>query len=170
MSRTSIAVSAASLGAFAAIATTTLVAQQPITGELTPPSGPVGDTSPSLAELQSTLDALSSSFGSVNGPWLSKTFGGTVTLTSTPVADGPVLVHKVIVSSAYFALFDGDGVITPSGEVTSGNGIISAYNGGNGVDEVVLNVVSDQDLELSYNPLGGVRANVTVLYRPVPQP
>ena len=57
MSRTSIAVTAAGIGAFAAIATTTLVAQQPINGELTPPTGPVGDTTPSLADIDAKLSA-----------------------------------------------------------------------------------------------------------------
>lgn len=87
-------------------------------GPLDPPAGPVMETSPSLAEIETKLDqviAQQGTSGETTGPWevfrvpavgaLSDNAQGTL------VAEGRVYVHSVTSHRSVLAIFDGQGSI-----------------------------------------------------------
>ncbi|MEM9373928.1 MAG: hypothetical protein AAGA55_09820, partial [Planctomycetota bacterium] len=97
-------------------------------GPLNPPAGPVTETTPSLAEIKTTLDQLAASqTGSAlaDGPFLSfkshESGDFAQQLTSTPVVDGPVYIHDLIVYRADASLFEGQGAITANGRALTTN-------------------------------------------------
>jgi len=89
-------------------------------GPLNPPPGPVADTGPSLADLESGtgLPGGLVEFEVFNVPQLHQF---TSNLTGQEIAPGRVYVKSVTVSRGRVTLFDGPGATDSNGVVTSGN-------------------------------------------------
>ena len=136
---------------------------------LEPPAGAVADTAPSLAAIESKIDALSDPLSGVV-QWESARFDGRSGngLPARLVEDGSVLLHKLIISGGTVVAFDGPGgnIDSAAGSVEAGAAIadLQAISSSSS-SEVALNVVANNGLYIAFRNTQDV--HVTVLYRPL---
>jgi len=148
-------------------------------GPLDPPPGPVTDTSPSLGEIESKIDALQtgqSGEALPDGPFqvlaIPETGLLTSNLSTAELVTGPVYVHSITAYNARVVLFDGPGQINSSGNRLAGrwvarnNTLFSAEGDGRGpVQPVTVPVRQEfQDgLHAAWQPQDG-DAHFYILY------
>lgn len=174
--------------AIAAVTTTAwLLGFAPIPGTLEPPSGAVSDTTPSLAELEDKINALSAmTAGGRPGPgidgWESYQIGPVDNANDVPAATvaalpGRVFVHRISAFKGVLAIFDEPGSITLGSDVApdAANptplGFVGSTTFGNGSTggasrdsiELVLDVVFENGVYVTYS--AGDDSYFQILYR-----
>lgn len=104
-------------------------------GPLSPPPGPVAETSPSLDDLNTKLDLLvlnQSGNTEISGPFevfTAPLVGGlTDNFSGTLIAEGRVYVDSISVQYCEVAVFDGPGNVDTSGQVSAGTWVARAHN------------------------------------------
>ncbi|MEN1705945.1 MAG: hypothetical protein AAFR76_12490 [Planctomycetota bacterium] len=143
---------------------------------LEPPTGPVVDTQPSLASIDTKVDGVllgQSSSSTTEGPWDS--FFQPVNsdqLSSVELTSGRTLVHKVIVYGSYSTVFDGAGSVSTSGQNPSANAVgqVTAIGSSNSsiTNEVTLNIVVENGLHVAWDKQSTLGSTVQVLYKELP--
>lgn len=143
-------------------------------GPLTPPPGPVADTSPSLADIESRAIEIQASLATQAGPWQSITHDGTFNQRDAlTVTTNPVIIHKLIVHDGTIVLFnEGSGNVSSGGRVTAGTPIAQATNiYGEGVTvgtttAITFDILSPLGLHYSHAKFGET-GTFTILYREI---
>jgi len=104
-------------------------------GPLDPPAGPVAETSPSLADLQTDLDEITlnlSGSAVTAGPFESfiapNTGNFLSDLNGELIAEGRVYVHSISATFGIAAVFDGPGTIDSNGRPQSGSPVARVYH------------------------------------------
>ncbi len=99
-------------------------------GPLNPPSGPVAETSPSLADLETKIDQVilgQSGSSELSAPFeifkTPSTGNHSSNLSGTLIAEGRVYVESVTAMFSTATVFDGPGAIDTSGRTTTDNWI-----------------------------------------------
>lgn len=149
-------------------------------GPLDPPAGPPSDTSPSLADLEAKIDAISSDLQgpiAASGPWQVAAFNSSlqpnVQSSSVQVGTGPVLLHSIVAFATQVVAFDGAGSISGSRPVfgTVPVGAIQdtvQFSSGPydiGSSQAIYNVICNDGLHISYNSDSSAAWFVYVYYR-----
>jgi len=146
-------------------------------GPLDPPIGPVESTSPSLADIelliQSQID------GPTVGPWQVAVFDSRDGLgsqnTSIQIAAGqPVVLHSINTLRANAYAFDGPGILSGQGTISSGNvvgqasstaSLGSSENVSFNSSQAVCNVLCPNGLEIAWSYDSSAAYFVHVYYK-----
>ncbi len=136
-------------------------------GPLDPPAGPVTETSPSLADLESLIQS------QADGPWQVKTFDSRDGLNSQnnsiEIAPGQqVLLHSINAFRASAYAFDGSGQLSGQGTVNSGTvvgQVASTSQSSSNSEQAICNVLCENGLEIAWTYNGSASYFIQVYYK-----
>lgn len=136
-------------------------------GPLDPPVGPVTETSPSLADLESLIQS------QADGPWQVETFDSRDGLASQnaslQIAGGqPVLLHSINTFRANAYAFDGPGQLSGQGTVNSGSVVGQASStsaSSANSEQAEFNVLCQNGLEIAWTYNGSASYFIQVYYK-----